>query len=218
MNPKKSTFRYAVVLDFEATCQEGPRIRPQEIIEFTSVLVDVKSGEVIDEFESFVRPQSHAVLSDFCTELTSTQQVQVDGAPFFEDVWQEHQAWLDDHGLNQTNAMLCTCGDWDLQLMLPAQLKLLQPTPNTPTFYTSWCNLKRLYSDVTNEKAKGMSGMLRRFGLPLLGHHHRGIDDCRNLAHLLQVLLEKGAELRETASLESGRRGHAEQAARKKPR
>ncbi len=35
---------FLVVLDFEATCDDGKRIEPQEIIEFPSLLIDVARG------------------------------------------------------------------------------------------------------------------------------------------------------------------------------
>ena len=33
--------------------------------------------------------------------------------------------------------------------------------------------------------------MLEATNLPLLGHHHSGIDDCRNLARLTKKLVEE---------------------------
>jgi len=34
-----------------------------------------------------------------------------------------------------------------------------------------------------------MDGALRRVGLPLVGTHHRGIDDARNIARILPFAL-----------------------------
>jgi len=200
------TFTHAVVLDFEATCDDERPPQPQEIIEFPSVLVDVRQRKVVDAFSSFVRPTHHPMLTPFCTELTSIQQADVDGADPFTDVFERHQGWLREHGLTSSNAIACTCGDWDLQKMLPRQLRALDDSDTkAPQLYRQWCNLKRLYTQVTGDKAKGMVGMLRRFQLPLEGHHHRGIDDCRNLARLLLTLLDKGAVLDVTASVKAGR-------------
>jgi ERI1 exoribonuclease 2 len=56
-------FRHAVVLDFEATCQEGQPLKPQEIIEFPSVLVDLEKGLKTAEFKAFVRPVHHPQLT-----------------------------------------------------------------------------------------------------------------------------------------------------------
>ena len=38
-----------------------------------------------------------------------------------------------------------------------------------------------------------MEAMLRQSGLPLVGHHHSGIDDCHKIANLLMTLIKDGA-------------------------
>ena len=38
-----------------------------------------------------------------------------------------------------------------------------------------------------------MKGMLTAEGLPLVGHHHSGLDDSRNIANLLLHLMQSGA-------------------------
>jgi len=122
-------FDYYCVLDFEATCQQGARINPQEIIEFPTVLIDARTMSVVDEFQSYVMPLRNAQLSSFCTDLTGIQQEWVDSAPAFADVLRRHTAWLQQHGLGAEGAdgrsmAFVTCGDWDLKTMLPAQLAL----------------------------------------------------------------------------------------------
>ena len=141
-----SSFQYAVVLDFEATCDNNLQPQPQEIIEFPSVLVELQSLSTIDEFSSFVRPQHHPILSYFCTELTSIDQHDVDQAQSFAEVFVQHQNWLQSHGLTPDNALLVTCGDWDLKSMLPAQcLASLPPIEELPKLYTQWLNIKVLF-------------------------------------------------------------------------
>lgn len=44
-------------------------------VEFPAVLLDTSSGEVESEFHTYVQPQEHPVLSEFCTELTGITQV-----------------------------------------------------------------------------------------------------------------------------------------------
>lgn len=196
-------FTHAIVLDFEATCDDQARPSPQEIIEFPSVLVSLDTLAVIDEFEAFVRPVHHPALSDFCRELTSIRQTDVDGAPVFPEVLRDHMAWLDKHGMDGTNAVMVTCGDWDLGTMLPAQCPVCDPPVEAlAPIYTRWHNIKRSYCEVTGKaKAPGMAGMLRERDLTLVGRHHRGIDDCRNIAALLKDLINAGAEPEVTADL-----------------
>ncbi|MEM6992769.1 MAG: 3'-5' exonuclease, partial [Myxococcota bacterium] len=47
-------------------------------------------------------------------------------------------------------------------------------------------NLKQEFSRRRGTKKRfGMAGALRAVGLPLVGTHHRGIDDARNITRLL---------------------------------
>lgn len=195
-------FSHAIVLDFEATCSDTGAVRPQEIIELPSVLVAVPGGEVLDEFASFVRPVHHPQLTPFCRELTTIAQADVDAAPVFADVFAAHQAWLAGHGLTPQNALMVTCGDWDLRTMLPAQCRASEPpVSRIPPLFRRWANLKVLFAGVVGRKGAGMPKMLDALDLPLVGTHHRGVDDCRNLAAILRVLLARGLDLAPTGEL-----------------
>lgn len=196
-------YTHAIIVDFEATCDDHDQPRPQEIVEFPSVLISLKSLETVDEFRSFVRPHHHSVLTEFCKEFISITQDDVDAASVFSEVLASHQSWLDDHGLSEKNALIVTCGDWDLGTMLPTQCAVaIPPVEVLRPIYTRWQNLKRAFCSVQGrQKAPGMAGMLRAVGIPLAGHHHRGIDDCRNIAELYRTLLRRGGRVEITAEL-----------------
>jgi inhibitor of KinA sporulation pathway (predicted exonuclease) len=203
-------FETIVVLDFEATCQPGGAPAPQEVIEFPSVLVSLRERAVLDEFSSFVRPVHHPTLSAFCTELTGIRQEEVDGAPPFLEVLARHQAWLAGHGLLESAGAeerfaFVTCGDWDLATMLPAQCGASAlPTSALPRVYRRWINIKKIYIEqMKTTKANGMPAMLRGLGLELEGRHHRGIDDCRNIARIALALAGRGGRFEVTAKLAS---------------
>ena len=42
-------------MDFEAQCQQGKRIQPQEIIEFPCIMVDAQNFQIIDTFHQYVK-------------------------------------------------------------------------------------------------------------------------------------------------------------------
>ncbi|KAJ7428134.1 ERI1 exoribonuclease 2 isoform X2 [Willisornis vidua] len=67
-------FAFLVVLDFEATCWRDGERRGPEIIEFPAVLLNTSTGEIESEFHTYVQPQEHPILSEFCTELTGITQ------------------------------------------------------------------------------------------------------------------------------------------------
>lgn len=87
-----------VVLDFEATCQRGSRLSPQEVIELPSVAVDARTGAVLSEFRTYVRPLHHPRLTKFCTELTGIEQPTVDAAPAWHEACASWAAWVAEQG------------------------------------------------------------------------------------------------------------------------
>ncbi|XP_074137061.1 ERI1 exoribonuclease 2 isoform X5 [Sminthopsis crassicaudata] len=79
----KQLFDYLIIIDFESTCwNDGKRHYSQEIIEFPAVLLNTLTGEIESEFQTYVQPEEHPILSKFCVELTGIKQAQVDeGVP-----------------------------------------------------------------------------------------------------------------------------------------
>ncbi|KAG5477971.1 hypothetical protein LSCM4_05367 [Leishmania orientalis] len=200
-------FDVYVVLDFEATCEAGTRIADPEVIEFPMILVDARTATPVAEFQRYVRPVKNPVLSRFCTELTGITQDMVSDRDPFPVVYFEALGYLAAAGLGDAAPMrsycIVTCGDWDLKTMLPAQMRI-SGQHRTPLSFQRWCNLKKCMQqlgfgdrDECNGAAppRGPSGipdMLRMLGLQLQGHHHSGIDDCRNIAAALCALLKRG--------------------------
>jgi len=193
---KPQKFQYFCVLDFEATCEENKRITPQEIIEFPTVLVNATTTEIEDEFQTYVRPTAHPKLTNFCTELTGIQQEWVDKGILITEALKNYQNWIQDKGLfQQPNSFaFVTCGDWDLKTCLPKQAQM-QKFGKQP-YFDKWINIKKVFSDFYKlQKLRDMVGMLDWLHIPLEGRHHSGIDDCRNIAKILQMLLRDGCIL-----------------------
>lgn len=213
MSQTAQPFDYYVVLDFEATCDDRNPPEPQEVIEYPSVLLCGRTFNVIDEFSSFVRPIHHRILTPFCMELTGITQEDVDRAPPFLDVYRQHLDWLRSHDLQVSNDedgsrfSFIIGGDWDFRSMLPVQFKAADPPVDfVPHAFRRWINIKPIFAVIKGKsKAPGMAGMLRDLGLELIGRHHRGIDDCRNIARIVQALVERGATLDTTTVLSESR-------------
>ncbi|KPA79106.1 putative phosphotransferase [Leptomonas pyrrhocoris] len=200
-------FDVYVVLDFEATCEENRRLADPEVIEFPFVLVDARTARPVAEFQRYVKPVRHPTLSAFCTELTGITQDTVDGRPTFPAVYREALDFIARAGLGDAppwrSYCVVTCGDWDLKVMLPAQMAV-SGQQGVPASFQRWCNLKKLMGQLNLAPSSGGGGrknggapsgmpeMLRLLGLPLQGRHHSGIDDCRNIASVLCELLKRG--------------------------
>jgi len=206
--------RFLLVLDFEATCEDGDRSWRNEVIEFPVVAMEVvesctsASGVTLrpaGEFREFVRPTEVPALTAFCTSLTGIAQADVGGAQALPEVMKSFGRWLGrELGLAPGDSvLLVTCGDWDLQTCLPRELKR-KGLPPPPPPLDRWCNLKIPFGEHTGAGKKGahMLGMLEHFGLPLVGRHHSGIDDARNIAAVAKALVEADADVRETGRSE----------------
>ena len=77
------------------------------------------------------------------------------------------------------------------------QCRVCEPPINIiPHAYRQWINIKWHYTAFRGtRKAPGMAGMMRGLELDLVGHHHSGIDDSRNIARIARLLGENEVAL-----------------------
>jgi len=173
------TNRDYLVIDLEATCDDAGAVpkREMEIIEIGAVLVDPVSFAAKAEFQSFIRPVRHPVLTPFCRQLTSITQAQVDAAPSFPEAITALREFMAGE-----QPLFGSWGNYDRnQFQLDAGFHRV-----TLPFGPDHLNIKQAFSDALGTRERfGMAGALRRLGLTLDGTHHRGIDDARNIARIL---------------------------------
>jgi inhibitor of KinA sporulation pathway (predicted exonuclease) len=179
-------YDYFLVIDLEATCCDLKSIphHEMEIIEIGAVMVHGKSLDIVAEYQTFIKPVCHPILTNFCTELTSITQEVVNNAPSFKEAIASLQKWLSSY----PNSIFCSWGDYDRkQFILDSsysKIELPYPIPNRHL------NLKQLFTDNQNlPKKMGMKDALKLAQIELVGTHHRGIDDARNIAKLMPYIL-----------------------------
>ena len=178
-----TTLDYYLVIDLEATCDENHRIPRErtEIIEIGAVLVEADTLHIVDELQTFVKPVLHPVLTPFCTQLTSITQAQVDSAPRFSQALERLRAFIGTHPVR-----FCSWGDYDKNQFAREATRNRVSLP----FAHGHLNLKRAFSECLGEaRPYGLGQALRRVGLRFEGTAHRGIDDARNIARLLPLIL-----------------------------
>lgn len=179
-------YNYYLVVDLEATCCDRRNIRKEEmeIIEIGAVMVHSESLSIVDEFQSFIKPIRHPILTEFCKSLTSISHAQVDRAPTYPEAIALLKNWLSGY----SNGVFGSWGDFDRKQF--QQDSNFHKVP-FPIAYPH-VNLKQLFSQKQGlRKRHGMAKALTLAGLPLEGTHHRGIDDARNIAKLLPYILER---------------------------
>jgi len=192
--PLPQKYDYILVLDFEATCLKDARIHPQEIIEFPCIMLETKTSSIKSIFHQYVRPVKNPVLSSFCTEFTGITQRMVDESKTFPDVFNDFLKWVADEIGEDSKLVVATCGDWDLNVMLPAQLRLNGIyRDKVPTYLKRWINVKKVFERETkvviSRHRNDLTQMMETLKLPLVGHLHSGIDDVKNIAKVVEALM-----------------------------
>ncbi|XP_076152322.1 ERI1 exoribonuclease 2 [Alosa pseudoharengus] len=212
---KKQYFSYLIIIDFESTCWREKNNYGQEIIEFPAVLLNTSTGAVESEFHTYVQPQEHPFLSEFCTELTGITQTQVEAGVPLSICLSRFTRWL--HSLQQDRGVLfvrdgkaplvpgCPCAfvtwsDWDLGVCLLYECKRKQICK--PEVLNSWIDLRATYKLFYNRKPKGLNGALQDLGIEFSGREHSGLDDARNTARLAWRMMTDGCFMKITKSLD----------------
>jgi inhibitor of KinA sporulation pathway (predicted exonuclease) len=171
-----------LVVDVEATCWERnpPPGQQAEIIEVGYALLDVPAREVRPCGSLLVRPQRSRV-SAFCTNLTTLTQAQVEGGVSFDAACRF---------LTETLASRSTpwasYGDYDRKQFARQCESFGVPYP----FGEAHLNVKSRFARARAlPREVGMAAALKMLERPLVGTHHRGGDDARNIAGILADLL-----------------------------
>lgn len=175
-----------LVVDLEATCADDGSIPwpENEIIEIGVVMVGGDSLEPVDELQSFVRPVRRPQLTAFCRDLTHIAQEDVDRAPVFAEVLPAVARWA----RRYTHPLLSSWGEFDRKLLALECRRHNLPYP----FGGQHLDVKARFQRARGlDKPPSLKEALALSGLEHRGTWHRGIDDARNIARLLPLLLAR---------------------------
>ncbi len=175
-----------IIYDLEATCWNGyAPANTSEIIEIGAIRMN-GFGEVTGEYNRFVQPILHPLLSPYCRELTSIEQSNVDRAKKFDQVIEEFQNWI---GIfDDENYLLCSWGRFD-QEMLERDCRLHNVD-------LDWCaqhiDIKDQYKKIKKlDKPWGLKKTIDREGFEFDGIQHRAISDAMNLSKIFLRYLDE---------------------------
>ena len=175
-----------LVIDLEATTDDGGwPIEEMEVIEIGASVV-TRAGREVDHFQRFIRPQRRPLLTPFCRQLTRIPQANIDaGAPMVQ-VWQQFERWLGQH-LPKLEGW-ASWGDYDRQQLEQEwqQKKLDSALARLPHM-----NLKQQFAQARQlRRAPGLNSALQLAGMQFNGQQHRALEDARNTARLLPLILK----------------------------
>jgi len=178
-----------LIVDFEATCwkkdtPEGRRKtnrNENEIIEIGAAIVN-DSFQMISSLGLFVKPILNPVLSDFCKQLTTITQEDIDNAEPLSKAWIKFEndvRLITDKMLSEF--VFCSWGHYDRR-----QLKRDLDRHGLQFPFTYHVSLKHDFLDRTGKRF-GVGQALQYFGLQFEGTQHRGVDDAKNIARIFAI-------------------------------
>jgi inhibitor of KinA sporulation pathway (predicted exonuclease) len=184
-----------IIVDIESTCWKlaPPPGEQSEIIEVGVCLFDQETNEYSGARSILVRPERSKV-SQFCTRLTSLTQQMVNGGLWFSEACDQLKTEY-----QSRNRVWLSWGNYDLDMF---QRQCTGRHIEYP-FGPHHINLKTLFGKLYRDgHPTGMASALRMLDMPLIGTHHRGLDDTINIARILaRMFKDKGPSILTAAAL-----------------
>ena len=175
-----------IVYDLEMTVRRK-KGQIAEIIEIGAAKVGDADGQpqIVDTFQSFVKPTVVPQLSADTTEFTGISQEDVDAAAPLSQVVRGFIEWM-----GQEEYFLCAWG--------PDDQRQLAHECRQHNISTDWIvnhnNLQKMLSKVyklEKHQQMGLKPALEMLEIPFSGSHHRAMDDAINTARILVKLYDR---------------------------
>ncbi|MET1076465.1 MAG: exonuclease domain-containing protein [Pseudomonas sp.] len=174
-----------IVIDLEATTDEGGwPLADMEIIEIGATLATA-DGRELDHFQRFVYPQRRPHLTPFCRELTRINQTDIDAAAPLTGVWPLFERWLVGHRARLAGWV--SWGDYDRRQLEQewGRHRLDSILAQLPHL-----NLKQAFAQARRLRHPvGLNTALQLAGFSFQGQPHRALEDARNTARLLPLVM-----------------------------
>ena len=169
-----------IVIDVESTCWEGqpPPGEHSEIIEIGVCLLGFRDLTISSPRSIIVKAKSK--VSPFCEKLTTLRQQDVDGGISFHEACELLRKEYCTY-----DRTWASYGDYDRNQF---QRNCREASAMYP-FGDSHINIKRLAAIFCGwSEEVGMTEALKRLNIKHEGIHHRGGDDARNIAAIIETL------------------------------
>jgi len=173
-----------ILADIEATCwEQHKKVDDNEIIEIGFLVCNVK-GEVLDSYQTFVKPVTNIKLSGFCKKLTGIEQRWVNDAPSLFDAVSDIARWFDlRYSINSSQMAWTSWGDWD-----PVCFEKDCDRHKIAMPFGNHVDLKQHYFNLRGVEV-GLREATEREGFPWRGRRHRAIADAENSLNIARLVL-----------------------------
>lgn len=180
--------KYCIV-DLEATCWErGDPNRSShkaEIIEIGAVILD-ENYNYIKEFTQFVKPIDNPTLTEYCMDLTSITQKDVDSAPTLAVAISRLKEWMGP----PEDITFCSWGYFDKeQLLDECKLNAIDYP-----FNDDHINIKVRFSKIMEHRRVGLKKALRILNIQFEGIQHRAIFDALMTSKVFKIIMNLANE------------------------
>lgn len=177
-----SPLHFVNVIDLECTCwaREEPQ-GVQEGIEIGVTVLDVRTRATVSTESILVLPTTSEI-SPFCTSLTTLtpEEVKATGITFRDALTTLKKRYA------AKDRVFASWGDFDRKHFERQCEREQLAYPFGPRHL----NVKSLFAlQRALSREVGMDTALETLGLPLVGTHHRGGDDSKNIATILAAML-----------------------------
>lgn len=169
-----------IVFDLEATCWKDDKSKFSEIIEIGAVKLDNNLNE-ISRLSIFIKPTINPILSEFCKELTTITQENVNKGYSFNDGMKEFENWIG----NEEFVMMCSWGFYDKK-QIKKETEVKGYKGKMYHLLKTHISIKHEFAKLKNIKPCGMTQALKLLGIKQDGTHHRGIDDAINISKIFR--------------------------------
>jgi len=181
-----------IILDLEwnSVYLAGQKRFFNEIIEVGAVKIN-EDFEVIDTFESFIRPQLSRFLTSYVMDLTKISFEDLQQAPSFHKCMKQFERFI---GENET--VFFTWSTTDINVLLDNCSRFLK-AEGIP-FLTNFCNLQRYVQNRLNTPGQNQLGLdtaARSLGLlDAPDNNHRALDDSLLSCQVFKTLYDGDLE------------------------
>ncbi|KAJ6326079.1 hypothetical protein OIU78_013219 [Salix suchowensis] len=197
--------RFHVTGQLEACFQTYVRPTCNQLLsEFCKDLTGIQQIQVRQADCPFKRPDSAGLEnlyypgSDYQHLLHEERETNVDRGVTLSEALLRHDKWLENKGIKNTSFAVVTWSNWDCRVMLESECRFKKI--RKPPYFNRWINLKVPFCEIFGG-ARCLKEAVEMAGLEWQGRAHCGLDDAKNTARLLALLMHRGIRFSITNSL-----------------